>query len=45
MSYFIEYFAIVSTISNLRIKYNDVVLRYVYNSFNIEDCIIVLICK
>jgi len=43
--YFIEHFAIFSTILDLYIKYNNVVLYYIYNSLNIKDCIAILICK
>ncbi len=43
--YFIEHFAIFSTMFDLYIKYNNVVLYYIYNSLNIKDCIAILIYK
>jgi hypothetical protein len=43
--YFIECFAIFSTISNLYIMYNNITLQYIYNILNIKDCIAALICK
>jgi hypothetical protein len=45
ISYFIKRFAISFIIFNLYIKYNNIVLHYIYNSLNIKDCIVALICK
>ena len=43
--HFAKYFAISSIIFDLYAKYNKIVLYYIYNSFNIKDCITILIYK
>ncbi len=43
--YFVKYFAIFLTIFNLYIKYSNVILYYIYNNFNVKDCIALLIYK
>ncbi len=45
ISYIVERFVISFIIFNLRIKYSNIVLHYIYNSFNIKNCIAILICK
>ena len=41
----IERFAIFFIIFYLHFKYSNVALHYIYNNFNIKNCITILICK
>ncbi len=43
--YFTKYFVIFSIIFDLHAKYSKIALRYIYNNFNIKNCIVILICK
>ncbi len=43
--YLITRFVIFFAIFSLRIKYNEIALRYIYNSLNVKDRIAILIRK